>query len=573
MINQVILSIGRKLSAHLYTTCIFCILLIVILIGGVIQVISSLTYLDSNSHSSLSTSTSPYTLSSSSISRININDYRDSSHETALPINAIQSQQQQSQQQQQQTPSQISLEYGKSNDYRTSMAALKSDRNDKLSNGRSFLNTKILYKQYAVNSNKNNDDDGGSLYKKQTNSSAPATKTKTINSTIFKSVTPSITDRVIADLKNEEYLAAQQKVRDGDEIVDNDDTIYIDGDEEEVNTVDSILGNGDHESSVEKVPQTSTASQESSDKENALNNQRSSTLIKKKSQQLTIGARDKKSSNVPKTISSIQYKKYKALGYTRIFPDIVDSGESDMNDDNDNSDDEDDDDLYGINSGSGDYTNNHLIDQPSIREWSSSATNRDVAQFKNKFNKSIKTIKSYDDDNTYDNNGSSDEMDNDSTSGDDFNDNDDTDDTPQQQLISKKIARVHKKQNLLQASAKNQNQNNYGALKSSTNGNNGNNNNKRKSKEQRYIDEYFNGPKDANTAEISEKEDDDNDSSKNKYNINRSISPGWMEPRIRRILGNIKKSEERSQQILLCKGEGELCSILFKTPIKPISIQ
>lgn len=44
-----------------------------------------------------------------------------------------------------------------------------------------------------------------------------------------------------------------------------------------------------------------------------------------------------------------------------------------------------------------------------------------------------------------------------------------------------------------------------------------------------------------------------------------------MEPRIRRILGNIKKSEERSQQILLCKGEGELCSMLFKTPIKPVA--
>lgn len=46
---------------------------------------------------------------------------------------------------------------------------------------------------------------------------------------------------------------------------------------------------------------------------------------------------------------------------------------------------------------------------------------------------------------------------------------------------------------------------------------------------------------------------------------------GWMEPRIRRILGNIKKSEERSQQILLCKGEGELCSMLFKTPIKSVA--
>lgn len=42
----------------------------------------------------------------------------------------------------------------------------------------------------------------------------------------------------------------------------------------------------------------------------------------------------------------------------------------------------------------------------------------------------------------------------------------------------------------------------------------------------------------------------------------------WMEARVRRILGNIKKSEERSRQILLCKGEGELCSMLFKAPVK-----
>lgn len=37
---------------------------------------------------------------------------------------------------------------------------------------------------------------------------------------------------------------------------------------------------------------------------------------------------------------------------------------------------------------------------------------------------------------------------------------------------------------------------------------------------------------------------------------------------VRRILGNIKKSEERSRQILLCKGDGDICNMLFKVPAK-----
>lgn len=50
--------------------------------------------------------------------------------------------------------------------------------------------------------------------------------------------------------------------------------------------------------------------------------------------------------------------------------------------------------------------------------------------------------------------------------------------------------------------------------------------------------------------------------------ISKGDDDSWMETRVRRILGNIKKSEERSRQILLCKGEGELCSMLFKAPVK-----
>ncbi|XP_055837804.1 uncharacterized protein LOC129906166 [Episyrphus balteatus] len=40
----------------------------------------------------------------------------------------------------------------------------------------------------------------------------------------------------------------------------------------------------------------------------------------------------------------------------------------------------------------------------------------------------------------------------------------------------------------------------------------------------------------------------------------------WIETRTRRIMGNVKKSEERSRQLLLCEeaGGGELCRMLFK---------
>lgn len=78
--------------------------------------------------------------------------------------------------------------------------------------------------------------------------------------------------------------------------------------------------------------------------------------------------------------------------------------------------------------------------------------------------------------------------------------------------------------------------------------NNGNGNSKRKTNdpESNWLDTS------SVTAEANAKGDDDS----------------WMETRVRRILGNIKKSEERSRQILLCKGEGELCSMLFKASVK-----
>lgn len=49
-------------------------------------------------------------------------------------------------------------------------------------------------------------------------------------------------------------------------------------------------------------------------------------------------------------------------------------------------------------------------------------------------------------------------------------------------------------------------------------------------------------------------------------NSNPSKTKAWFETRARRISGNVKKSEERSRQLLFCEdaGSGELCRMLFK---------
>lgn len=158
----------------------------------------------------------------------------------------------------------------------------------------------------------------------------------------------------------------------------------------------------------------------------------------------------------------------------------------------------------------------------------------------------------------------SDEIDaiDDSINFDDDDEDEDEDDNAQQQIISKKIAHAHKTQYLMQ-STKNPKSKPKSNLKKPIYQQSipDSSKSKRKSKEQRYEDDenLSDGKKIANSAESREQDT-------SKYDSN-----AWIEPRIRRILDNIKRSEERSQQILLCKGEGELCSMLFKTPIKPIA--
>lgn len=453
MFNQVILSIGRKLSAHLFMTCIFCILILVVLIGGLIQVISSLAfsaYLENSGQQdvdSISYTTSPYSLMFDGIPDQSYGD-------TTKRINK--------------TITKFGLANGNklANGIHTSVASLKSDRDDKLS-GRGFSNTKIFYTPYTSNSNEQYPVD-----KDLNKSPTTASKSKTINSTVYKSVTPSITDRVIADLKKEEYLAQQRAKAEAEaetetDINENDEAIYIDGDEDDLNTRRNFT---DIETSVEKLPADLIAETTDSIRIDQSKKLKSSGLMKKVSD--SIGARDKKSSKKP-TIIGQPFKKF---GFVDVSDTDTDSSEAVDIDDDDYDD-------YA-NSGSGDFINNQLTEQTN-QDWVAPTIERIKAK---KLNKQERIIKSFAD-NSYPISDDSKDTEIDAF---DFIDKDDDN-----QMISSKFAKVHKnKQNAMQTIATNQKR----KLKPKPKQNNRqmantNANNKRKSKEQQYIEEYFSGTK------------------------------------------------------------------------------
>lgn len=346
------------------------------------------------------------------------------------------------------------------NGIHTSVGSLKTDRDKLNGNGRSFLNTKILYKPYTPNAL----DDGPNAMDKSSASSNG--KAKTINSTVYKSVTPSITDRVIADLKKEEYLNQQRAKADinGIEVGENDEAIYIDGDDEET-TPDSIT---EIETSVEKLPDEPTPEQP--------DGMRSDVTKRKPAKKMpqTIGSRDKKSSKKPTIVN----QKYKSFG----FVDISDTDSSEAVDIDD--DDYDDD----INSGSGDFSI-QSAEQTSV-DWVAPTIEKIKAK---KLNKQERIMKSFAD-NTYGMSDSSKEVDTDPV---DFIDKNDD------QMISRKIAKAHKKQSAIQTATKTENQK---PKPKQNNRQKSNTNNKRKSKEQRYIDEYFSGSKTDSSAEGAEAE-------------------------------------------------------------------
>lgn len=455
-----ILSIGRKLSAHLLTTCILCIIILVVLIGGLIQVISSLAfsaYLENSAQQATvftSSSTSPpiSLRMDGTIERaiVDPSNRMNNKNGTFRNANQIKSQ----------------------NGIHTSVAALKNDRNDKLYNGRGFSNTKILYKPYTPNSNEQlqSDRELSSLNKSPTS----ASKSKTINSTVYKSVTPSITDRVIADLKKEEFLAQQRAKAEAIDASDNDEAIYIDGDEDDLNTPGSIT---EIETSVEKLPDDLILEMPDGGGRPEMNTKSKSKPknTTKKSQQQTIGIRDKKSSKKPAVIN----QKYKNFG-------LVDISDTDSSEAVDIDDDDYDD--Y-VNSGSGDFINNQLVDQTSSEEWIPGYARITPK----KLSKQERIIKSFTD-NSDGISDSSKEVDADAI---DFVDKDDD------QMISRKFAKAHKKQNAMQsANDKNEYQKPKPKPKPKQNNRQKTNpNNKRKSKEQQYIDEYFSGSKTENNAD------------------------------------------------------------------------
>lgn len=445
-------------------------------------------------------------------------------------------------------------------DDQTSIISLQEQNNNQKGNEneeRSFLNTKILYKPYsaAIHNNNNNNNVQSTEFKQTNNNKMPpssVTKSKTINSTIFKSVTPSITDRVIADLRKEEQLAAEQKERmNGDSVTeninDNDDAIYIDADEDEVNTMqsNSILVENDSDSMVPITDPLATANEKYPVPKLQIQQQKplqmsNDSKMKGYIPTITIVARDKKSSSKMFVTKTKHFKSFS----------------------DDNVSDSDDDDYYDY-SGSGDKSIEQS-DGESSRDWIIPVVEKIEKQHKRKPDSEPEIKAKFTHKNEYnfvDVNYPVDRVDYD----------DDGNLQIQQQQISKKIARAHKKQHLLRTNSNKNNNNNdnkkTGEKIKKTRQNhqignampnkNNNKNSHRKSKEQHYIDEYFSGKRNANTVESLE-------------NLNPNAG-GWMEPRIRRILGNIKKSEERSQQILLCEGEGELCSMLFKTPNKPVT--
>lgn len=352
------------------------------------------------------------------------------------------------------------------NGHHTSVASFKADR-DNFNNDRSFSNTKILYTPYMANSHSEYsvEKDLSSINNK---SPVSASKSKTINST-YKSVTPSITDRVIADLKKEEYLA-QQRAR--AEMGENDEAIYIDGDEEDVNTPNTIT---EIETSVEKLPDDPILVQTPEEIPPELKIKPNPMNASGKKIPQTIGARDKKSSKKPTILS----QKFKDFGFVAIS-------------DTDNSEavdiDDDDYDDY-VNSGSGDFSNNQMVEPPN-QDWIAPTVERVKPK---KLSKQERIIKSFAD-NTY---GIDDSnkivVDTDAI---DVADKDDD------QMISRKIAKAHRKQNAMQTNGNTENQKLKPKSKSKqTNRQKPNSNNKRKSKEQRYIDEYFSGAQTENSAE------------------------------------------------------------------------
>lgn len=482
MFNQVFLSIGRKLSAHLLMTCIFCILILIVLIGGLIQVISSVAfsaYLDNNAEQQQQQQQQEMTISAAAVttSPFSVLSFDSSSTKNGTA-------------------------FGKA--VANSVAESKSNRidhDDKLSSG--FSSTKILYKPYMVTRN----EQLIQLDKEQLNKSPPSlsassggsggsninSKSKTINLTVYKSVTPSITDRVIADLKNlkkEEYLA-QQRAKTTIDSDENDEAIYIDGDDatddDDLNVRRHNFTDDIEMTSIEKLPSTNPIVEITKHKAKSKTKPKALPKPISNGSAQTIGVRDKKSSRKPTIIT----QKYKSFDETL-----------DINDDDDYDD-------YDVNSGSGDFSSSISSSNINEREMDPDWIAPSIEKMKaKKMNKQERIMESFAKNSFGDglisiSKETFDEADSDDIDAVDFIDKYDD------KMISQKIAKAtatKKKQQQQEQQKPNAGKNDNQKLKpkqkskpksksKQPSNNRQKANNKRKSKEQQYIEEYFSGTK------------------------------------------------------------------------------
>lgn len=169
----------------------------------------------------------------------------------------------------------------------------------------SYLSTKIVYKPYTVMNTVRKSPEQQRKMNDVVDSKGQASKSKSINSTTAKRITPSITDRVIADLKNEEYLASQQMQRNNDDAKNNsayDDAIYIDADDEEAaSTTQGIPTTTDNEFLEANTNNNNIIY----NKDGVQSDSKPAEFRKTASKNVYVGVRDKKSPKKPILIKHV----------------------------------------------------------------------------------------------------------------------------------------------------------------------------------------------------------------------------------------------------------------------------
>lgn len=453
MIKNMVISFGRKISAHIFTVCIFCVILL--LIGALVQMLSSLafrSYVDENAEPSNN--------------HLNVNELNNSDLAQRLHLT--------------QNYRNDAIERNTKKQFDRARDSMKGkngkNRNEQqIDDYHNIFNTKILYRQFTVNNGKANERSASQL---------------------LVIPTQKIPIAVSTNENHTKNKLISSKSQENGEVNGNDETIYIDADDET---------NG---------PEYLVENQFESDSDENLNG----NIVQKLSRDKQDESVDESSSNSAILVSNnnmpngknVQNRKFDKLSINNMKQQLQDYRYSDEND-SDESDNDDSD--YAVNSGSGDFVYNNLIlDESANRDWYSS-NNRKNSQHQLIESKKFNDYERY----PYD----------------DFED--DTEELDKQKLFLEKFTRAHKAS--MSSSAKNQKQ-----TISTTNG-------------IKKIDNKRRSKASQNTESPS----------------NNVRNGAWMETRVRRIMGNIKKSEERSRQILLCKGEGELCSMLFKAPVKSTS--